>query len=136
VEADNYRYNEDMLDDPVLPSMSGESMDLKACLLQRELYEMLGTVTLQLGYEPNASGTYSYRKYAISMVCRALGYHKATRVAQHNRASAPAVNAVYDNDNANEDIGAAEMGRPQETMEAVESLAESRVPRARPFGCL
>ena len=133
MEADNYRYNEDMLDDPVLPSMSGESMDLKACLLQRELYEMLGMVTLQLGYEPNASGTYSYRKYAISMVCRALGYHKATRVAQHNRASAPAVNAVYDNDNANEDIGAAEMGRPQETMEAVESLAESRVPAMGQF---
>ena len=94
MEADNYRYNEDMLDDPVLPSMSGESMDLKACLRQRELYEMLGKVTRQLGYEPNASGTYSYRKYAISMVCRALGYHKATRVAQHNRASAPAVNAA------------------------------------------
>ena len=133
MEADNYRYNEDMLDDPVLPSMSGESMDLKACLRQRELYEMLGKVTRQLGYEPNASGTYSYRKYAISMVCRALGYHKATRVAQHNRASAPAVNAVYDNDNANEDIGAAEMGRRQESMEAVESLAETRVPAMGQF---
>ena len=122
-----------MLDDPVLPSMSGESMDLKACLRQRELYEMLSKVTRQLGYEPNASGTYSYRKYAISMVCRALGYHKATRVAQHNRASAPAVNAVYDNDNANEDIGAAEMGRRQESMEAVESLAETRVPAMGQF---
>ena len=133
MEADNYRYNEDMLDDPVLPSMSGESMDLKACLRQRELYEMLSKVTRQLGYEPNASGTYSYRKYAISMVCRALGYHKATRVAQHNRASAPAVNAVYDNDNANEDIGAAEMGRRQESMEAVESLAETRVPAMGQF---
>ena len=133
MEADNYRYNEDMLDDPVLPSMRGESMDLKACLRQRALYLMLGSVTLQLGYEPNASGTYSYRKYAISMVCRALGYHKATRVAQHNRASAPAVNAVYDNDNANEDIGAAEMGRRQETMEAVESLAETRVPAVGQF---
>ena len=133
VEADNYRYNEDMLDDPVLPSMRGESMDLKACLSQRELYLMLGKVTLELGYEPNASGTYSYRKYAISMVCRALGYHKATRVAQHNRASAPAVNAVYDNDNANEDIGAAEMGRRQETMEAVESLAATRVPAIGQF---
>jgi hypothetical protein len=133
VEADNYRYNEDVLDDPVLPSMRGESMDLKACLRQCELYEMLGTVTRQLGYEPNTSGTYSYRKYAISMVCRALGYHKATRLAQHNRASAPAVNAVYDNDNANEDIGAAEMGRSQETMEAVESLAETRVPAMGQF---
>ena len=59
VEADNYRYNEDMLDDPVLPSMRGESMDLKACLSQHELYVMLGKVTLELGYEPNASGTYS-----------------------------------------------------------------------------
>ena len=132
-EDDNYRYNEDMLDDPVLPSMRGESMDLKACLSQHELYLMLGKVTLELGYEPNASGTYSYRKYAISMVCRALGYHKATRVAQHNRASAPAVNAVYDNDNANEDIGAAEMGRRQETMEAVESLAATRVPAIGQF---
>ena len=133
MEADNYRYNEDMLDDPVLPSMRGESMDLKDCLRQRALYLMLGSVTLQLGYEPNASGTYSYRKYAISMVCRALGYHKATRVAQHNRASAPAVNAVYDNDNANEDIGAAEMGRRQESMEAVESLAATRVPALGQF---
>ena len=52
MEADNYRYNEDMLDDPVLPSMRGESMDLKACLSQHELYLMLGKVTLELGYEP------------------------------------------------------------------------------------
>ena len=133
MEDDNFRYNADMLDDPVLPSMRGESMNLKVCLRQRELYLMLGKVTLELGYEPNASGTYSYRKYAISMVCRALGYHKATRVAQHNRASAPAVNAVYDNDNANEDIGAAEMGRRQETMEAVESLAATRVPAIGQF---
>ena len=117
MEADNYRYNEDMLDDPVLPSMSGESMDLKACLRQRELYEMLSKVTRQLGYEPNASGTYSYRKYAISMVCRALGYHKATRVAQHNRASAPVVNAQRghrrggDGPAAGVDGGCGELGR-------------------------
>ena len=127
-KEDAFRYNEDMLDDPLLPRVSGGVMDLKACLLQRDLYSMLGSVTLKLGYEPNCSGTYSYRKYSISMVCRALGYHKATRQAQHNKTSGPAVNAVYDADNANEDVGAAEMGRAQVAVEAVESLAETRVP--------
>ena len=59
---DAFRFNEDMLDDPLLPRVINGKYDLRASMLQREVYEMLGAVTLRLGYEPNASGVYSYRK--------------------------------------------------------------------------
>ena len=90
-------------------------------------------MTLALGYEPNACGVYSYRKYAISVVCRALGYHKATRMAQHNDVNQETVNAVYDADNANEDLMAAEMGRPQVETEPTDQLAAQRVPSIAKF---
>ena len=80
---DAFRYNVDMLDDPLVPRVFGGKFDLKANMKQAELYKRMMGITLHLGYEPSASGVYSYRKYAISMVCRALGYHKATRMAQH-----------------------------------------------------
>ena len=64
--------------------------------LQRELYgtPLVGT-----------QAKYTRPRDLDGLPCRTLGYHKATRVAQHNRASASAVDAVYDNANANEDIG-------------------------------
>ena len=130
---DAFRCNADELDDPLIPRVVGGKFDLKASMLQREVYEMLCSVTLKLGYEPNASGVYSYRKYAISMACRALGYHKATRMAQHADVNQETVNGVYDADNANEDFGAGEMGRPQVEMEPTDSLAAQRVPAIAQF---
>ena len=130
---DTFRINADMLDDPLVPRVVDGNFDLKASMLQRDVYAMLGELTLARGYEPNASGVYSYRKYAISMVCRALGYHKATRLAQHADVNQETVNGVYDADNANEDFGAGEMGRPQVEMEPTDSLASQRVPSIAAF---
>ena len=113
------------LNDPLVPRVIDGKFDLKACMLQRDVYERLQAVTLGLGYEPNATGVVSYRKYAISMACRALGYHKATRLAQHADVNQETVNGVYDADNANEDFGAAEMGRPQAEIEPTDQVAQA-----------
>ena len=103
VKADGHVVNADMRDDPLLPALKGEKFDLKQSLSLRQLSEMLAAAVLQLGYEPNCAGWYSLRKYCISTVVATLGYHQATRKAQHADVSQPTVNAVYDADDASND---------------------------------
>ena len=47
---DAFRFSTDVLDDPLVPRVLGGMFDLKASMLQRDVYERLEAVTLALGY--------------------------------------------------------------------------------------
>ena len=62
-----------MMDDPLVPRVVNGMFDLKASMRQREVYALLGVVMLALGYEPNACGVYSYRKFEEAEALRHSG---------------------------------------------------------------
>ena len=124
-----YEYNDDMLEDPAIPHVDEFDMiHIKVAMKSSHVRSALAEVCLRLVYEPNKAGLYSFRKYSIATVVREVGIDKGTRQAQHSKVTSTTVNSTYDADNASFEVGAAEMGRPAEYIEPVDSLARRRVP--------
>ena len=124
-----YAYNADMLDHPAVPHVDKhDQIHLAQSMRSCEVRDHLGAATLRLGYEPNKAGLWSLRRYSIATVVRHFGIHKGTRQAQHNNVNSDTVNSTYDADNASFEVGAGEMGREEEYIEPVDSLARRRVP--------
>ena len=52
-DKDAFRYNDDVLDGPLLPEVSGERVSLHEALRAEHVYAMLKKAGMRLGYKPN-----------------------------------------------------------------------------------